>query len=197
MANGERDRALSVVRRHHIDAMLGLLGNRSNTDVRNRALILLLARTGIRLGECRAIHIGDIDFAERTIYIPVTKSRRPHTVGVDFTTLAALTAWIDRRRLILRIGDRVPLFCSTKGRPLSGSAVRLMLQRLAQRASIQERISPHGLRRGFVAVTAARLPLAVVSQALNHAEPLVTMIYLKRTGLGNEGVAAIRDFQWD
>lgn len=196
MAKGEYARELSVVRRSHVDAMLGELSNRSNLGVRNRALILLLARTGIRLGECLAIRIANIDFGERTIYIPETKSRRPHTVGVDATTLAALQRWIDRRRLILRIDDRVALFCSCQGRPISGSGVRELLKRLARRADIEERLTPHSFRRGFVTTTAARLPLGVVSQALNHASPLTTLIYLKRTGLGNEAVAAMREFDW-
>src|SRR5262249_41650149 len=98
----------------------------------------------------------------------------------------------------LRIDDRIPIFCATNGRPLSSSAVRELLKRLAKRAKVDAQIQPHGFRRGFIGrLAAAGIPLSVISQAANHADVLTTLVYLRRTGLGNEAVPVLRTFDWD
>jgi integrase len=82
---------------------------------------------------------------------------------------------------------------------ISGSGVRELLKRLAKRAGLNGvRITPHAFRHGFVhRLAAAGVPISIISQACGHADVLTTFLYLRRTGLGNESVAALRRFDWN
>ena len=53
--------------------------------------------------------------------------------------------WLDRRHH-LGIDSSAPLFSTLTGQPLKPSYLRTMLKRLADRAAIDKRVHPHGLR---------------------------------------------------
>ncbi|MGH3529890.1 MAG: tyrosine-type recombinase/integrase, partial [Pseudonocardiaceae bacterium] len=58
-----------------------------------------------------------------------------------------------------------------------------MVKRLARRAGIAKRISPHSLRHSFItAALDAGVPLRDVQEAASHADPRTTMRYDRARG---------------
>lgn len=111
-------------------------------SVRNRAIVLTLLDTGLRLGELLRVQIRDVDF--RSGEITVTphgsgKKTKPRLVVLGQTARRALWVYVSRREET-RPTDR--LF------PMTQDAVRLMLARAGQRAGIQD-VHPHRFRHSF------------------------------------------------
>ena len=62
--------------------------------------------------------------------------------------MAILLRWVEKRQQ-MGINGRARLFCTLQGRPLYPSYVRTMLARVADRAGVDKRVHPHGLRHSM------------------------------------------------
>ena len=79
--------------RHLIQAC----SNRAPTGVRNRALIALLYRGGLRLGEALQLKPKDLDAKKSTIRVLHGKGDKARLVGLDEGAWAILQRWLDER----------------------------------------------------------------------------------------------------
>ena len=89
------------------------------------------------------------------------------------------------RAIDLYIGERTtgPIFVGAKGGRMDRYAADRMVKRLARRAGITKRISPHSLRHSFItAALDAGVPLRDVQEAASHADPRTTMRYDRGRG---------------
>lgn len=78
------------------------------------------------------------------------------------------------------IGERTtgPILVGAKGGRMDLYAADRLVKRLARRAGITKRISPHSLRHSFItAALDAGVPLRDVQEAASHADPRTTMRY--------------------
>lgn len=160
-----------------VSAIIGQCSPRSVSGVRNRAMLMLLYRSGLRISELLALRVADVNLAEHSIRLLDTKLDEAQTRGFHPNADDALLRWLDRRR---ELGFRGPLFCTLDGRqPLSAQYVRLLLKRLAAGAGIEKRVHPHGLRHTFAAeLDAAGTSLSVISKLLGHHNVQTTTRYL-------------------
>ena len=116
---------------------------RAPTGVRNRALIAVLWRCGLRISEALQLELRDVDLQAGTVRVRHGKGDRSRTVGLDEQTTALMARWLDRRRK-LGAGARAPIFCTLQGGRLDSSYVRRLLPRLARKAGIDRRVHAHG-----------------------------------------------------
>jgi site-specific recombinase XerD len=114
----------------------------SYTGIRNRALITVMYRGGLRLGEALDLRAKDIDQQVGTVTVLHGKQDRRRVVGIDPEAMALISRWIDKRRE-LEVPGRSPLFCTLSGGVLHQSYVRTLLPRLATKAGIDKRVHPH------------------------------------------------------
>jgi len=179
-----------------IEFLMRQCSRRAPTGVRNRALIAVLWRCGLRVGEARGLAVKDFDPDSGTLVIQRGKGGKRRVVGVDAGTVALVGRWLDVRRKRGIPGD-APLFCSLAGGPLDLSYVRHLLPRLARKAGIERRVHAHGLRHAFaVDLVRSGAPLYVVRDALGHSSVATTQVYLSRVG-AHEAVDAMRSREWD
>src|SRR6266508_1870888 len=165
---------------------------RAPTGVRNRALIAVCWRCGLRIGEALALAVKDFEPDSGTLVVQRGKGGKRRFVGVDSGTIALVSRWLDVRRKG-RIPNSAPLFCTLAGRPLDQSYIRHLLPRLARKAGIERRVHAHGLRHAFaVDLVRSGAPLYVVRDALGHASVATTQGYLSRVG-AHEAVEASRN----
>jgi integrase/recombinase XerD len=173
-----------------VAAITGQCSARAPTGIRNRALLALLYRSGLRVSEVLALRPADVDMARHSIRLLDTKSGRPQTRGFHPTADDALARWLDTRRA-LGISSRGRLFCTLAGGPLSADYVRGLLRRLAGGAGITRRVHPHGLRHTFaVELEQAGTPVTTISKLLGHSSVAVTARYLDHLTNG-QAVAAL------
>jgi integrase len=135
-------------------------------------LISLLALNGLRIREALGADIDDVDVdrGHRTLRT-VRKGGKHVTIPLAPRTARALDAYI---------GDRTvgPTFVGLNGGRMDRYAADRTVQRLARRAGITKRISPHSLRHSFItAGLDAGVPLRDVQEAASRADPRTTMRY--------------------
>ena len=113
---------------------------------RDLAIVLVLLRTGMRIGELLSTTVSDINLAERRIEIFETqKNRVGRVVYLADDACRALAHWLEVRRWQTAL-----IFSGHGGRPLSYEVVRSKFKRLLEQAEL----SAQGL---YAALPAAHL----------------------------------------
>jgi len=178
-ASTSRRRPPEVLTEAEAIALMKACSARAPTGVRNRALIAVLWRCGLRISEALQLELRDVDLQAGTVRVRHGKGDRSRTVGLDEQTTALLARWLDRRRK-LGAGARAPIFCTLQGGRLDSSYVRRLLPRLARKAGIDRRVHAHGLRHTYAAELAREgTAINVIRDALGHTSLAVTDRYLR------------------
>ncbi len=159
-------------------ALMRACGRYAPTGLRNRALIALLYRAGLRINEALSLYPKDLELTDGSVRVLHGKGGRSRTVGLDPGAAAIIERRLDARSR-LGLGGRHPVFCTLRGRPMAAAYVRVMLKRLAVRASILKRVHAHGLRHTHAAqLRAEGVDIAIISRQLGHASINTTARYL-------------------
>ena len=160
-------------------ALIRACSNRAPTGIRNRALIVVMWRCGLRIAEALGLKPSDVDLDAGTLRVRHGKGDKPRTVGLDDQTGQLLARWLDKRQAV-GLNGRQLLFCTLDGAELDQSYVRHLLRRLAVKAGVERRIHPHGLRHAYAAGLAReRVEINVIRDALGHSSLAVTDRYLR------------------
>jgi site-specific recombinase XerD len=151
----------------------------SDHGLRLRALIVVLWRAGLRVGEAMALTEPDLDPARGSLLVRQGKGGKRREVGTDAWGFEQLRPWL-ARRVEMPVGT---LFCvidgQTRGRPWTPAAARNHLRRIAARAGVRRRFAPHQLRHAHaVEMARERVPLNVIQRQLGHVNLGVTSVYL-------------------
>lgn len=192
---GSRRLDADLLASQEIEALLRAASARAPTGIRNRALIALAWRSGLRIGEILALRPKDLDLAGGTLVVQHGKGDKRRVVGVDAGTAALLARWLDVRAT-LRVGPSKPVFCTLRGESLDQSYVRHLLPRLAARAGISKRVHAHGLRHAYaVELEREGASLSTIRDLLGHSSAAVTDRYLRRIG-ASDAVSFARERVW-
>ena len=185
-----------VLTRDEVNALMRACSKRAPTGIRNRALIALLYRGQLRVGEALALKPQDLDRKAGTVTVLHGKGDRSRTIGLDDGAWAILELWLQRRRE-LGLSGRHPVFCTLKGRALLPSYCRSLFTRLAKRAGIAKRCHPHGLRHtGAAELRAEGVDVGIISKQLGHASIATTARYLDHIA-PQQVVDAMRQRRWE
>jgi len=164
--------------RSEVEALLAKCSNRAPTGVRNRALIVLLWRGGLRISEALGLLPKDLDPDKGTVRVLHGKGDKSRTIGLDAGAWSVVQRWVDKRAG-LKINGRRRLFCTLDGSPLQGAYVRNMLKRLAAKAGIDKRVHPHGLRHTHACeLREEGVDIGIISRQLGHSSTATTARYL-------------------
>ena len=145
---------------------------------RDHALACLLALNGLRISEALNADIVNLDVnrGHRTLFIR-RKGHKTALIPLAPRTARSIDRYIDER-------TTGPIFLNhDHTRRLDRHASARIVRRLAKRAGITKRISPHSLRHSFItAALDAGVPLRDVQEAASHADPRTTMRYDRGRG---------------
>jgi site-specific recombinase XerD len=178
-----------------IDKLLRACSKRAPSGRRNRALIALLWRSGLRLGEALALTPKDVDLTEFVVRVQEGKTGK-RVVGLDLSTALLVDQWLVSRKK-LRVGNAAPLFCTLQGGKIDQSYVRHLLPRLAAKAGIERRVHAHGLRhRMAVDLVQEGADLVTVQRLLGHRSAATTSVYLSRLG-ATDAVEFAKQREWN
>ncbi|MEU7180996.1 MULTISPECIES: tyrosine-type recombinase/integrase [Streptomyces] len=175
---------------------------RACRSARDRLIVLLMARAGIRRGELVGLRRADLHFVldARPLGCPVpgshlhivrrdnvnrawAKSRNSRAIPVDALLVQAHDQYVIERAAIPSASGSdfllVNLFRGRIGAPMRLGAINELLASLSRRAGLERRIRPHQGRHGFADnVMAAGGQLDVLAELLGHDSPLSSQPYL-------------------
>jgi integrase len=140
---------------------------RGADGARLRALIVILWRAGLRIGEALGLAETELDASRGAVLVRRGKGGRRREVGMDRWAWSQLEPWIAIRRE-LPVGA---LLCvirgATAGRHWEPSPARKQLARTAAKAGVRRRFAPHQLRHAHAVEMAHEgVPLVVIQRQL-------------------------------
>lgn len=177
-------------------AEVGLLrkacSRRGSTGIRNRALIVMLWRSGLRCAEALDLRVRDVDRKEAVVKVRKGKGGKARSVPIDAGAVEVLEEWLAERKRVA-IPSTAPLFCTLQGGQLDTSYIRRMLPRLATKAGIKRRVHAHMLRHTFAAELAREgVSMPMIQRLLGHANLATTSRYLSTVGTTAELITVVR-----
>ena len=168
---GVRDRlAERILSEADVQRMLGL-----EPVGRNRAILVLLYASAVRVSELCALRWRDLQPTEDTGQITVFgKGNRTRSIQLP------AAVWKELEKLRGKAGPGDPVFRSRKrGAALQTVAVLRIVRQAARRAGIEAAVSPHWLRHAHASHALDRgAPIHLVQATLGHASITTTGRYL-------------------
>jgi len=128
----------------------------STLDVRDKAIITLLAKTGIRRNELITLDVDDIDWVNQSLRLKPTPKRTNRTVFFDDEAALILHRWVRARESRNPKGSPA-LFINNQGSRLSRNGVYLAVAKPAEKIGLhdpksdrmEDHFSPHCCRHWF------------------------------------------------
>ncbi len=148
--------------------------------LRDRAIILLLARLGLRAGDVRDLKLADIDWMGARLRVD-GKSRRSAQLPLPQDAGDALLAYIEQTRPAVR-EDHVFLRLQAPFRPFASSGeISRIAAEARRRAGVEEGPSGAHVFRHSLATAMVRTgsSLESIGAVLRHRSPDTTAIYAK------------------
>jgi len=162
-----------------IRALVDAIGTADPLDIRDRALILFMYSTGLRVSEMVHLKITDVDF-HRNVLSCVGKRQKLRHVPFGRTAREELERYLSdvRPRLLKDAADCPFIFPGRSGGALTRQAVWKMLDRRARAAGIRGHLSPHKLRHSFATVILENGgDIRSVQAMLGHSSLSTTQMY--------------------
>jgi integrase/recombinase XerD len=172
-------------------------------SARDRLIVLLMARAGLRRGELCGLRRGDVhlladsrplgcEIARAHLHVvrrddnpngAWAKSRRQRVVPLDFLTVRASDTYALERMTVCGAagGDflLVNLFRAPVGAPMRPGAIGDLLAAASRRAGLAAAVTPHQLRHAFGSnAVDAGCGIDVVADLLGHASVSSSQVYL-------------------
>ena len=176
---------------------------RACRSARDRLIVLLMARAGLRRGEVCGLRRGDVhlladsrplgcEVARAHLHVvrrednpnrAWAKSRRQRVVPLDFVTVQAFDTYEFERMRVAQAADSdfllVNLFRAPIGAPLRPDAVGELLAAASRRAGLDRPVRPHQLRHACASnVLDAGCGIDVAADLLGHASVSSSQVYI-------------------
>ena len=162
------------------------------TDVRDRAILLLMTIYGLRVSEVAAFSLDDIDWERNLLLVSRRKRRDRQAYPLSSVVREALADYLTHYRSSGSEGRRVFLTVVTPYRPMSTTALYNRVERRLTALGIRVlHRGPHCLRHACAArLVAEGLTLKEIGDHLGHRSTRSTRIYAKVDVAGLRQVAA-------
>ena len=190
----------TVVDRASDEEIVALL--RECRSARDRLIVLLMARAGLRRGEVCGLRRSDVHLLpdSRLLGCEVSrahlhvvrrdnpngawaKSRRQRVVPLDFVAVQAFDVYEFERLKVAQAADSdfvfVNLFREPLGAPMRPDAINELMVACSRRAGLDEPVRPHQLRHAFGSnIADAGAGIDVVADLLGHASVSSSQVYV-------------------
>ncbi len=171
-----------------VQGLLEIPSLRSQTGIRNRAIMGLMHESGLRIDEALSLGVRDVVLKEKRIEVPQGKGDSFRTVYFRTDELAMII----RRWKEIRPESSEYLFCTVrspthKGGKLTAACFQITFKKYVGKAGLDpDRVTPHVLRHTCATEMLRRgVNLRVIQEVLGHKNLSTTEIY---THVVNEDV---------
>ncbi|MCM1328009.1 MAG: tyrosine-type recombinase/integrase [Ruminococcus sp.] len=167
-----RVKSAANIKETYSDEVLELMRDNC-TNIRDLAIIDLLASTGMRVGEMVLLNRNDIDFNERECVV-FGKGSKERIVYFDARTKIHLQNYLDSRK-----DDNPALFVSLKSpcKRLKIGGVEVRLREFGRKLGLNK-VHPHKFRRTLATMAIDKgMPIEQLQQLLGHRKIDTTLQY--------------------
>jgi integrase/recombinase XerD len=175
-----------------VQRLIAGAGGDQARDIRDRAILMLLATYGLRSGEVRKMCLENVDWHREILTVARPKQRRAQEYPLTQETGEAIVQYLQKVRP--RCGRR-EIFLTLRApiRPLSAGALyHLVSSRLCELAVSLPHRGPHALRHACAGhLVTERFSLKEIGDHLGHRSAYATRIYAK---VDLPGLREVADF---
>ncbi|SAL06648.1 integrase family protein [Caballeronia calidae] len=167
-----------------VERLMAACDRRTGSGCRNFAILMLLARLGLRAGEVRKLNLDDIDWRTGELVVR-GKGRHLERLPLPADVGEALAAYLQTGRPDTAQGRTVFVRTRAPHRALSSTGVTDVVVAAASRAGLTN-VGAHQLRHTLATqMVRSGVALPGVAQVLRHRRLMTTAIYAKvdREGL--------------
>lgn len=165
-----------------VDKLLDAPDATTDRGLRDRAMMLLMYASGLRVSELVGLRMGAVDFRVGMVSV-VGKGGKARLVPVGQAALQAVQDYVTNVRQRTAQPSETTLFLSPRGGPLTRQGFWKLMVRYARGVGITKPISPHKLRHSFATHLLVRgADLRAVQVMLGHADISTTEIYTHVAG---------------
>jgi integrase/recombinase XerD len=163
-----------------------LLDSRTDSDsieeARDGAMVELMYAAGLRVSELVGLDVRDVDLDAGTVRT-LGKGAKVRVIPIYDSAAESIASYLTYSRPAhLRNDDETALFLNRRGGRLTRQAYWLRLNKLATRAGISSKITPHMLRHSFAThLLHGGASLRHVQELLGHSSIATTQIYTHLT----------------
>ena len=151
------------------------------TDLRDRAMFMLMLRCGLRVQEVADLTVDAIEFARRQIFVFHGKGAKDRVVYMSEDARSALLAYLAKRSSKARglfLVQKGPM----KGNPLSVRGIQKRIEYYARKSELN--VSCHRLRHTMATqLLNADADLATIQDLLGHGQITTTQRYCRVANL--------------
>ncbi len=141
-------------------------------NLKHKTLLALIYSSGLRISEALNMKATDIDSKRMLIHVKNAKGKK------DRYTLLSNKVLMILREYYAVYKPKVYLFEGFRGGMYTDRSAQIVLQKAAQKAGIDKRISLHTLRHSFAThLLESGTDLRYIQDLLGHSSPKTTMIY--------------------
>jgi len=168
-----------ILSQDQVQALFKTINVKCPTGRRNRALLQVLYRCGLRISEACNLAEADVDLQQGFIYIQEGKNKKDRYTPLDPETIA----WLKRWEAIRPESDYY--FCTLHGSDLKPVYIRQVLDRKSAKSGVfiqdgheKKHVTPHKLRHTYATeLVEEGFSLPEVQQLLGHASIQTTAVY--------------------
>ncbi len=169
-------RSREYLTREEVDALMSAAGKVGRHQLRDRTLILMTYRHGLRVSEAVDLKWDQIDLKAGRIHVNRLKNGNPATHYLEGDEMRAL------RRVRREYPDSPFVFSTERGGPLSRSTVNKLVERAGRLAGISFPVHPHMLRHACGFYLANRgVDTRTIQDYLGHKSIQHTVNYTQLT----------------
>lgn len=147
---------------------------------RDQAIIEVLYATGIRVSEAHGLMLNDIDFEIGSMYVRGKGNKDRYVLFGHFADNALDNYINEGRSKLLSVSNLATesVFLNARGKPLTVRGIRLILNKMVEKAALTVKVNPHKLRHTFAThMLNQGADLRTVQELLGHENLSSTQIY--------------------
>jgi len=144
-------------------------------NIRERAILSLLAYSGVRPKELCRVRVSDLNVSDKTLFVALGKGMKDGFVEISGRCIKTILEYLASHP---RQGDDF-LFQTLSGKQYNQGALRKLIKVLAKRAGLDKRVYPYKFRHAFACNMVIRgAHILYVKKQLRHSFLETTMQYL-------------------
>jgi integrase/recombinase XerD len=164
-----------------IQRLLATTEGDHSTNIRDRAILMLLIVYGLRRGEIANLLLDNLDWQNNKLHIQQSKTKRMNTLPLSETVGQEIAKYLKKVRPNWHPSRNVFFEMRAPYHPLSSGAIYQIVKRRFKSLNVQiKHYGPHSLRHACATrLINEGIPLKEISDYLGHQDQEATRIYAK------------------
>ena len=141
-------------------------------NLKHKVILMTIYSAGLRLSECLALTVADMDFDRNQIRIRQGKGKK------DRQTVLSRTLLSEMKDYLIKFCPKIFLFEGQKGGRYSASSVQAIMKRAVKKSGIKKPATVHTLRHSFAThLLENGTDIRFIQELLGHKRLETTQIY--------------------